>query len=365
MENGKSVLLLGGTGAMGRPLQVFLREAGYSVFVTSRRDHRDDKVTFFKGDANDEGFLGGVLSQRRFDAVVDFMIHSATAFPRVLQTILPRTEQYVFVSSARVYAPSDGALTESSPRILDVCTDRDYLQTDEYALSKARQENMLQSYGGVYKNWTIVRPSITYNTDRLQYPLGEKEEWLYRALQGRSVVIPDNMPNIYTTLTRGDDVAAALAKMICNPKALGETVHIAGAPAITWREVMEIYDGVLRELKGINLRIKYVEGYEKLAKDLGRYYQIKYARAVNRRFDNGKLESIAGKFDFIPPQTGLRACLSSFLNGNGKFGDVSWRAEAYFDRISRERSSLAKFGSVKRKFAYLVARYTPFLHGGR
>ena len=91
------------------------------------------------------------------------------------------------------YANENGRITEKSKRLLDVCTDEEYLKTDEYALTKVRQENILLSSGK--KNWTIIRPYITYNVERLQLGVYEKENWLYRALHGRSIVFqPFNLP---------------------------------------------------------------------------------------------------------------------------------------------------------------------------
>ena len=56
--------------------------------------------------------------------------------------------------------------------------DEEYLKTDEYALSKARQEDILHRSGK--NNWTVIRPYITYSEIRLQLGVLEKELWLYR-----------------------------------------------------------------------------------------------------------------------------------------------------------------------------------------
>lgn len=48
-------------------------------------------------------------------------------------------------------------------------------------MAKARQEDILYQSG--FSNYTIVRPSVTYNTYRLQLGALEKENWLYRALK--------------------------------------------------------------------------------------------------------------------------------------------------------------------------------------
>ena len=64
--------------------------------------------------------------------------------------------------------------------------DEEYLNTDEYALSKARQENILHEAG--CNNWTIISPYITFSETRLQLGVLEKEDWLWRAINGYSIV---------------------------------------------------------------------------------------------------------------------------------------------------------------------------------
>lgn len=355
----KSVLLLGGTGAMGQPMQEQLLSLGYRVCVTSRKKRASDRITYYQGNARDLNFLQGLLSENVFDSIVDFMGYSTSEFLQRAEYLLQRTGQYVFISSARVYAPSKTPLTESSPRLLDVCDDAEYLASDEYALSKARQEDIL--YSSKYKNWTIVRPSLTYNADRLQYPLGEKEDWLFRVLKGHSVIVPRNMMDIETTLSYGADVSRAISLLIDNAKAISETVHVAGGGNIKWSEVMDVYRNVVSDVAGIPFRICYVDDYEKASKVLNRYYQIKYARAVNRVFDNTKLKSLVGETQFLPVADGLRLCLEKFLSENRTAGAISWKSSAYFDKLAHERMKLSEFKSFKAKAAYLLARYTPLL----
>lgn len=89
-------------------------------------------------------FLQPLLQKEKWNAIVDFMIYSTNDFEERYNQLLDSTTQYVYISSARVYAPNDGLITEDSPRILDICKDQDYLATDEYALTKARLENILK-----------------------------------------------------------------------------------------------------------------------------------------------------------------------------------------------------------------------------
>lgn len=348
----KSVLVLGGTGAMGKPLVQILDKAGFSVTVTSRSEHSSDTVKYVKGNAHQRDFLKNLLKQR-YDVIVDFMSYHTSEFKEISKIILPQTSQYIFISSARVYAKSDKPLTENSPRLLDICEDNAYLATDEYALSKARQENILYESG--YSNWTIVRPGLTYNDERLQLAICEKEEWLYRALNGRTIVFPKELETIHTTMTHGNDVALAISKLVDNPGAGGEVLHIAGAKATTWGQ---IYQNVLLKHKGMKAKVYYAENVEKISIVLDRYYQVKYSRATDRTFNNDKLYSVIGPMNFIPPEVGLPQCLSDFIMKNGKFKRILWKTEACFDRLTKERTPLRAFASKKGKLAYFVARYT-------
>lgn len=149
------------------------------------------------------------------------MVWSTAEFADRVEQCLNATGQYVFVSSYRVYADSP-VIAEDSPRLLDVVDDSDYLKTDEYALAKARCENMLFESGK--KNWTIVRPAVTYDgTGRFQLAVHESEVWLRRALNDIPVPLPDVICGKQGTMTWGGDVARMIALLIGNPQAL--SVH--------------------------------------------------------------------------------------------------------------------------------------------
>ena len=254
-----------------------------------------------------------------------------------------------------MYAESETSITEDSPRLLDVCTDSDYLSTDEYALSKARQEDVLFNFRK--KNFTIVRPSLTYSGQRLQFAICEKEEWLYRALHGRSVVFPNDMVDIKTTMAYGGDVAEAILRLIGNERAFGEAIHITGQSSNTWEEILGFYQEVFNEKTGSKMKVFMVEDSLKIANDLGRLYQIKYARRINRTFDTSKLDQIAGKITFLSAEEGLKKCMGEFLDGKRKFGPIGIRTQAYYDKLTGERASLNEFDSLDRKIKYILARY--------
>ncbi len=349
------ILVLGGTGAMGIDLVKILAERGDNVTVTSRSERKSefDNVKYVKGDAHDTAFLKSVLVEK-YDAIVDFMVYNTKEFKARRDLLLGSTNQYVFLSSSRVYADSETPINEDSPRLLDATTDSEYLKTDEYALTKARQENMLRRSGKT--NWTIIRPYITYSDQRLQLGVYEKELWLYRALHDKTVVFPKAIAEKYTTMTLGADVAMGISKLIGNEKAMGEAFHITTDKAIKWEDVLSIYKRVFNEVTGKKLKIKYADDPKPIYEAMGNKYQVIYDRLFYRRFDNTKFLQAVGEFKFISPETGLEKCLREFLE------KPVFRTTATFalmDKFTGERTRLSEISGMKKKCKYLAVRYLP------
>lgn len=321
------VLLLGGTGAMGVPLSQMLADDGHDVTVTSRRRLQKKDITFVKGNALELSFVTRLM-QTHYDVVVDFMVRSETGTKAIMDIILPSCGQYIFLSSSRVFAPinmkNGERITEKSPRLLDVCKDRPYVESREYALEKAREENLF--FKSHYKNWTVVRPTLTYNTHRLQLAYGEKEDWLFRVLNGQSIVFPKDMKDVKTAMVHGDDVAKAIFKLIGNKKALGVAVNVVSEEFRTWGEILDIYRMAIEKQTGKKMKVVYVDKALDLAKELGNYYQVKYARAIDRCFSNESLKTLED-IEFTPMEKGLISCLNTFLE-TPQFVPIDWRRQA-------------------------------------
>ena len=348
-----NILVLGGTGAMGRPLVQSLSQNN-QVYVTSRSVKKSQgNIIFLQGNATEYDFLKKVLTMFMWDAVVDFMVHSEEGLKNSLSLFLDNCKQYVFISSARVYAQSDDSIKETTPRLLDTINDQEYLRTNEYALAKAREENLLLNSGRM--NYTIIRPSITYNTYRLQLGVLEKENWLYRALHGRSIVFSDDINNKLTTMTLGDDVSKSIASIIGQEKAYGEIFHITYPESLLWREVLNIYLNVLEDHLGHKVPILMTKKSTNL-KFKWRIYQVIYCRYFNRTFDNSKIAQFTDISQFTPPLKGLEQCLKDFLK-KPFFLPISWDLEALNDREAKEFTPLGEIPTIGSRITYLCYRY--------
>lgn len=349
----KNILVLGGTGAMGAHLVQILADRGDKVSVTTRSPRQSSaNIAYIQGNAKEDSFLAPLLA-RKWDAIVDFMVYTTPVFEQCAPKFLAATDQYIFLSSGRVYADSSRPIREESPRLLDSSKDAKFLATDEYSLAKARQENILQKSGS--KNWTIIRPYITYSEQRLQLGVLEKEGWLYRALKGRTIVFSEDIVSKLTTLTYGLDVAGAMASIIGEPRALGEAYHITQRDAATWREVLNVYLAVLEKHLGKRPKVLLL-GLDDFSRCRPAEYQIKYDRLFNRAFDSSKVAEFVDLQEFRSVDQGLTRCLEGFLE-KPNFLAIDWRSEAIKDRYSGEMASLKEIEHWKQKIKYLLYRF--------
>lgn len=353
-----NVLLLGGTGSMGTPLAQILSLEN-NVYVTSRTKRTPiANIRYVQGNAQDKLFLKEVLESNKWDAVVDFMVRSEEHLRELLPLLLSNTSQYVFISSCRVYAQSELPITEDTPRLLDVSEDIEFLNANEYSLSKAREEDVLLNSG--LKNFTIVRPTITYNTYRMQLGVLEKENWLYRAINGRSIVFSEDICNKLTTMTLGDDVSTAISSIIGKSDALGEIYHITSPISLKWSEVLEVYRKVLNKHLGKDVPVVMTNQSINLNFPW-RVYQVKYSRYFNRSFDNQKINNFCDTNEFTSPYDGLAKCLEDFLRAP-RFDSIPWDLEALNDRAANEWTPLREIPSIGNKIVYLCYRLSvPFL----
>lgn len=349
------VLIAGGTGAMGAYLVKILAELGADVDVTTRQKKAQDKanVKFILGDFHDDTFMRRVLASG-YDVIIDFMTYSTGEFKARSEFLARNTGHYIFLSSSRVYADSEAPiqrrLTEDSPRLLDVSTDKNYLATDEYALAKARQEDILRN--GRAGNYTIIRPYITYSNERLQLGVYEKERWLYRTLHGRDVVFSEDIAAKFTTMTWGHDVAFAIAGIAGKPETFGEAYHITGRESMRWRDIAGIYGEVLESL-GFEMRIKFVP------RSLDDTAQVKYDRLYNRIFDNSKISQAVPKFKPVSIREGLSECLSEFVKDNHQFRAIDFGSEGRMDRLTGKFTPLNEIPGLKPKVKYFVLSHFP------
>lgn len=349
----RRVLVLGGTGAIGVYLVEELLKFGYRVDVTSRseRSSNNNKLRYLNGDGHNLGYLKKVIKAEKYDSIVDFMNYSTQEFETRYQVLLQNCDHYIFLSSYRVFAESS-IINENSPKLLNVSNDNDYLKTDEYALAKARQEDLLRRSS--FSNWTIVRPAITYSKARFQLGTMEAETVVWRALRNLPVVLPIEMLNKQTTMTWAGDVARLISKLVLNNKAYGEDYNIATSENNSWKNVAKIYESVL----GLKYKTVGLDAYIEAMGGGFNKYQINYDRMFNRILDNSKIlhATAENQKNMVKLSDGLKRELEQFTK-TPVFRQIDYAKQARIDKLTHTQINLSDLSQEEIRL-YQKIRYS-------
>lgn len=352
------ILILGGTGALGEALVNELsKKDEYKVLVTSRKRHSSFKnIIYVQGNAKSTEFLTELVNDT-YDCIVDFMLYTCQEFEDRLKMLLDSTHQYIFVSSSRVFSNHDKVINENSPKHIDVEKNIDYLNSNEYSLIKAKQEESLKKSG--YSNWVVIRPYKTYYYNRFQLGAYEKEQWLSRALNGKKIVIYSDYFNKLTSLTYAGDTAKILLKIIGNYQCNSNYYNIANPNSITWQEVYNIYKEWFKKFKNIKFKIVIREKQDKIIES---YFKNKYRISkdvvYNRVFDDKKIKELIPGFEWTSPEIGLTTSLNEFYKNKIEI-KKNYIIEGYFDRISNDNECIKDIFGLKNKIKYCFFRYMP------
>lgn len=332
--NRQKILVLGGTGAMGKYVVPLLAEK-YLVDVYSMDDVKSDNpnIRYFVKDCYNIDTLREILSEG-YDCIIDYLIYPTKGdrkFYDRYKLFLENTKHYVYLSTYRIYADLEHPVKETSPRLLDVSDDFELLATDDYCLYKAKGESLLLNSG--YKNFTIIRPSITFSLFRYQLTTLEAPHTVGRALNGKKVLLPKGTAEKRATLTWAGDTAKFFDAVVLNHGAFGEIYSFTTHENYTWREMADLY----HELCGLEYEFIDDEDYISIiagenGNKQGARYQLIYDREFDRNMDNSKILELAGMKpdDMTPLRKALSYEISRIPEGFYKADDaINQRMDKY------------------------------------
>ena len=286
----RKVLVSGATGAMGQYLVPRLAELGYEITALSLDEMQSSykNVHYLKKDAYDLEGMQEFLKKEKFDGIVDFMIYNTFQNPAFLPFMLDHTDHYIYLSSYRVYSSNVLPIREDSPQWLDCAEDLCFRHSDDYSVYKARGEHFVRN--SVRKNWSIIRPAITYSRMRYQLVTLEMNNTLARARAGKKVVLPVQAKEVPATMTWAGDVAKMITKILFNERAVGEDYSVCTAEHRTWGEIAEYY----KDICGLECCWVDKEDYLKIVSPdpyhrFHARWQLEYDRLVPRIMDNSKI----------------------------------------------------------------------------
>lgn len=295
----KNVLLIAGGGTLGTYTAQELLRLGYCVDTICLEDKKSDNrnLHYYRADASLD-FLRTLLEQKHYNGIVNFLHYrNYEDYIPYHELLSQNTGHLIFLSSYRVYADLQHPITETAPQLLDVIQDDPlFLEKEDYALAKSRAERFLHS-NPYPKNWTIVRPVISFSDRRLDINMVSGHAVLDAAKAGTPVQLPLEAKNLTAGLDWAGNSGKLIANLLFQEACKGEAYTISSAQNISWGDVAEIY------AKLLNVRFEWVPA--KYPRDVWIWY---YDRAYDRRIDNSKVLRATGlkKEDFKSIEEGIR-----------------------------------------------------------
>jgi nucleoside-diphosphate-sugar epimerase len=303
----KKVLLIAGGGTLGTYTAKELLNKGCAVDVICLEDYTSNnpKLCYHKAKA-DLNYLTEFLKDKYYDGIVNFIHYYVPEMYKPVHKLLTsKTDQLIFLSSYRVYAESKQPLTEESPFLADVVEDEEFLKSEDYAVPKAICEKFLREESGT-KNWTVVRPVISFSDKRFDLVTVSGHEIIDAARSGKTVILPEAAKNLTAGLDWAGNSGKLIANLLFKKECLGEAYTVSSGQNLTWGEVADIYT----RLTGVNFRWTDTEEYVSTGHGgNGLFYDRLYDRAV----DNTKILKTTGlkKEDFTSIEEGIEIELNN------------------------------------------------------
>jgi nucleoside-diphosphate-sugar epimerase len=308
MYRDKKVLLIAGGGTRGTHTARELLRLGAAVDVICPEEKvsNDPKLTFHRALVSHE-LLDELFSKYHYDGVVDFIHYKDPEQYKVMYDHLrAHIDHVIFLSSYRVYANSDEKITENSPRLLDVESDKDFLARETYALPKSVCEDWLRRERAG-EHWTIVRPVISFSHLRLDLLLYSGTKVLKAAEEHRPLLLPKTVKDYGAGIDWAGNSGKLIANLLFKPHTYGETYTVYSNHGATWGEVAAAYE----EVTGVQIvwceEAEYVASLQ-LDQHPHLYDMWYHDRIYNRRIDGSKILAATGlaRSDFAALADGIR-----------------------------------------------------------
>ena len=287
------ILLIGGTGNISTECASWLVARGDDVVALTRgREAAPHGCRLVKADRKDPAAMRVAVAEIRPEVVVDFLGYELEDVKLDYELFQGSVRQFVFISSASVYAKPHTRL----PLTEDVPLGNTGW---DYSRKKLACEQWLQA------RWredgfplTIVRPSHTYSQRWVPNTVSSASYVVAARLeQGRPVYIPDDGETPWT-LTAASDFAPGLGGLLGQSAAVGEAFHITSDKVLNWNQIYaEIASAVGAALpQFVHVPTDFI--CEIAPRLLG---SLKADKAHAGVFDNSKIKRFVPGFECLKP----------------------------------------------------------------
>ncbi len=299
------VLFIGGTGKISAAVSRLAVARGIDLYLLNRGERLPDipGATPIRGDIGRPEEVRRALDGHRFDAVVDWIAYVPADIQRDLDLFRGRVGQFVFISTAATYQkpPLHPVITESTPQANPAWQyGRDKIACEELLLRAYREEGFPV---------TIVRPSLTYDTN-FPIAIGGWDTYTLpdRLLRGKPLIVHGDGSSLWT-VTHSEDFARGFVPLLGHPQAIGHAFHITSDEILTWNQIYT----TIADALGVEATLVHIpsETIARLEPSLGA--GLLGDKAWSVIFDNTKIKTFVPGFTAtIPFHEGIRRTLAWF-----------------------------------------------------
>ncbi len=293
-----TVLIIGGTGEISTSLTHRLHSEGHEVTILNRGRRSvavPAGVGVLHGDREKRADLEAAVSDRFFDAVIDFVCFTAEHAQTDIEVFSGRCGHFIYISTVWVYgAPQRFPVTEDHP-----CE-----PVEEYGRNKlAAEELFLGAAADGRLPATALRFHATYN-DYSPWPsvLANDSTIPYRLRAGKPILVHDRGA-LPTHFLHADDAAVAVTGVLQHPElSTGEAYNVVGE-SLAWNAV---FRSAARALD-LEARLFYRPAEKIIAAFPERTWPLKGVHQYAMAFTNAKVQSLVPDFEVtITTEEGCR-----------------------------------------------------------
>lgn len=325
-------LFIGGTGIISSASTILAIERGIELYhlnrgISDSKRPVPNEVINLNSDIRNFEQTSKVLDGLSFDVVVDWISFVPEHLENNLKLFKGKTNQYLFISSASAYQtpPEKLPVTEDTP------LENPFWQ---YSRNKiACEEYLKKNASGFGMNYTIVRPSHTY--DKTLLPFDGGYTVVKRMLDNKPVVVLGDGTSIWT-ITNHRDFAVGLVGLLGNPKAMNNYFHITNDEWLTWNQIYNI----VGEAFGVKPNLIHVpsEVIAKFDPEIGD--GLLGDKQHSMIFDNSKIKAAVPDFNcMISFKEGVEEIADWYMN-NPSFQVTDKNLDENFDRIIDQMNNL-------------------------
>jgi len=331
------VLILGGTGFVGRILTENLLKLNYKITLFNRGKRNpgifpEAKCLFGNRETDDIN----QISSGGWDVVLDFSCMQPDNLDHILSLLEGKIERYIFISTANVY-PLDEIPKQEFPLKEDAetvpCSEEQRKTKDvisAYGNKKAECERIL-----LKKEWfdtIIFRPGLIYGrydwSDRFYY-------WLYRAKTQDEILIPENGKS-RSTNTFSEDFAEVIQEAISIEK-FRKVYNAVTNPPVSLKEIVKTASQITgTSPKFINAPLDFLR-----ENNVSEWVDLPvWINDFDLMLDNSSLLN-----DF---KTNFLTFEESVAKTIGYYDSLGWKEGKYGLRVERERELIQKLNPQKK-----------------